>query len=113
MPVDENRSIGWGKSMIKHVSFAAMAVGSLALANLPAKAAPVDMSTITCAQMMSMKEDEVTFMLTWVAGYMAGAAEETSMDPDALGKHVTDVVKYCQANQEMSVMNAAKESVPQ
>jgi hypothetical protein len=70
---------------------------------------PVDMSTITCAQLMTMKPEESTFMLTWVNGYMAGTAEEMSMDPDALGKAVADTVTYCQENQEMSVMNAAKE----
>lgn len=99
--------------MIKYASFAAMLAGSLVLANLPAKAAPVDMSTITCAQMMQMKEDEIAFMLTWVAGYMAGTADDSSMDPDLLGKHVTDTVNYCKENQEMSVVNAAKAAVPE
>lgn len=84
-------------------------VAMLAVASMPAQAAPVDMSTITCAQLLSMKQDEISFILTWVQGYMAGAQEETSMDPDALGKSVTDTVTYCQENQEMSVMNATKE----
>ena len=91
----------------------AAAAATLAIASAPSKAAPVDMSTITCQQLMSMKQDEVSFVLIWVQGYMAGAAEETSMDPDALGKAVTDTVTYCQANAEMSVMNATKESMPQ
>ena len=84
-------------------------VAMLAVASMPAQAAPVDMSTITCAQLLSMKQDEISFILTWVQGYMAGTQEETSMDPDALGKSVTDTVTYCQENQEMSVMNATKE----
>lgn len=73
------------------------------------RAEPVDMSTITCGQLATMKTDEVSFILTWVIGYMAGADENMSMDPDALGKTVSDTVTYCTENQEMSVMNAAKE----
>jgi hypothetical protein len=79
----------------------------------PSRADPIDMSTVTCGQLLGMKQDEVSFMLTWIVGYMAGADEETSMDPDALGKHVSDTVTYCTENQEMSVMNAAKESATQ
>jgi acid stress chaperone HdeB len=88
------------------VSAAALAV----LAAAPARADAVDMSTITCGQLLAMKADEVSFMLTWVQGYMAGADEELSMDPEALGKSVTDTVTYCGENQEMSVINATKES---
>lgn len=87
----------------------AVSAATLAIASAPVRAAPVDMSTITCAQLMSMKQDEISFILTWVQGYMAGTQEETSMDPDVLGKSVTDTVAYCQANQEMSVLNATKE----
>ena len=89
-------------------AFAATALFS----SLPAKADAIDMSTITCAQLMEMKQDEISFVLIWVAGYLAGTEEETSMDPDALGAHVTATVTYCGANTEMSVLNAAKESMP-
>lgn len=89
------------------------AAGTLMIAAVPAKAEPVDMSTVTCGQMMGMKQDEVTFMLTWVIGYLAGTQEELSMDPDTLGKTAEDTVKYCGENQEMSVVNAAKEVTAQ
>ena len=49
-------------------------------------------------------------MLTWVQGYLAGTDEELSMDPDALGKSIDATVAYCGENQEMSVLNATKES---
>ena len=88
------------------VSTATLAI----LAAAPARADAVDMSTITCGQLLAMKADEVSFMLTWVQGYMAGTEEELSMDPEALGKSVTDTVTYCGENQEMSVINATKES---
>jgi hypothetical protein len=93
------------------LSVALLAATAAILSAIPAKSDPVDMSTVTCAQLLGMKQDEVTFMLVWTAGYLAGTAEELSMDPDALGQAAEKTVTYCQANQEMSVLNAAKESV--
>jgi acid stress chaperone HdeB len=90
------------------VSAAALAAAAMA----PARADPVDMSTITCGQLMAMPADGVSFMLAWVQGYLAGADEELSMDPDALGKSIDATVAYCKENQEMSVLNATKESAP-
>jgi len=94
---------------MKRLSLAAAAMVIALSATSNARSEPVDMSTITCGQLMAMQADEVSFILTWVVGYMAGTEEELSMDPDALGKTVTDTVAYCQENQEMSVLNAAKE----
>jgi acid stress chaperone HdeB len=88
------------------VSTAALAI----VANAPARADAVDMSTVTCGQLMAMPAEGVSFMLTWVQGYLAGTDEELSMDPDALGKSIDATVAYCKENEEMSVLNATKES---
>ena len=90
------------------VSSAALAI----VANAPARADAVDMSTVTCGQLMTMPAEGVSFMLTWVQGYLAGTDEELSMDPDALGKSIDATVAYCKENEEMSVLNATKESAP-
>ena len=90
------------------VSSAALAI----VANAPARADAVDMSTVTCGQLMTMPAEGVSFMLTWVQGYLAGTEEELSMDPDALGKSIDATVAYCKENEEMSVLNATKESAP-
>jgi hypothetical protein len=95
---------------MKSLSLAALAAFTTLVVAAPSHADPVDMSTVTCEQLLGMKQDEVSFMLTWIVGYMAGTDEETSMDPDALSKHVSDTVTYCTENKEMSVMNAAKET---
>ena len=88
----------------------AVAVLATAISAGSVRAAPVDMSTITCSQLMGMPADGVSFMLTWVQGYVAGTNEELSMDADALGKSIDATVAYCKENPEMSVLNATKES---
>ena len=86
----------------------AAAAATLAIASAPSRADSVDMSTITCENLMSMKQDEVSFVLIWVQGYMAGTNDDSSMDPEALSESVTDTVTYCQENKSTSVMNAVK-----
>src|SRR4051812_40956780 len=54
------------------VSGAALAIA----ANAPARADAVDMSTVTCGQLMTMPAEGVSFMLTWVQGYLAGTDDE-------------------------------------
>lgn len=93
-------------------SIAALFAAAALFSTIPAKAEPIDMSTVTCAQLMTMNQEEISFVLTWIAGYLAGIEEETSMDPDVLGAHVTATATYCGENSEMSVLNAAKESTP-
>lgn len=73
-----------------------------------ARADAIDMTTVTCGTLLTMDQEAITFMLTWVAGYIAGMNDQSSMDPDVLGKATEDTVTYCQENQEMSVVNAAK-----
>jgi len=90
-------------------TFAAIVFSAL-LAPLAARAEPIDMSTVTCGALLTMNQDEVSFTLIWVAGYLAGTEEELSMDPDLLGGHVGRTVEYCQEHQEMSVLNAAMET---
>jgi hypothetical protein len=93
---------------LRTIAFALLAAAALATGH--ARAEAVDMSTVTCAHLLSMNEQEMSFMLSWVAGYVAGTNEELSLDPDALSKTVQGTVTYCQENQEMSVLNALKES---
>ncbi len=87
---------------------AAALVAASLLSPVIARADAIDMSTVTCETLLTMDEQAITFMLTWVAGYIAGLNDETSMDPAILGKATEDTVKYCQENKEMSVVNAAK-----
>jgi hypothetical protein len=81
----------------------AAAAATLAIASTPSRADAIDMSTITCENLMSMKQDEVSFVLIWVQGYMAGTNDDASMDPEVLGKSVTDTVAYCQENKASMV----------
>jgi opacity protein-like surface antigen len=92
--------------MRKFLIAAAAAAGLMSPA--AAKADAIDMTTVTCGTLLTMDQEAITFMLTWVAGYLAGTNDQSSMDPDVLGRETEATVTYCQENQQMSVVNAAR-----
>ncbi len=73
----------------------------------------VDMSTITCEQVMSSSQDDATTTLIWLDGWLAGQADNTMLDPDDLGKQVEGILSVCQENGAMSLINAAKQYLAQ
>lgn len=83
----------------------ALAVAAIA----PAKADSVDMSTITCAAFAEIDTDSGAFILTWLDGWLAGQADNTVMDPEALGDQIDGIAKVCEEHPELSLMNAAKQ----
>jgi len=74
----------------------------------PARADMVDMSTITCAQLAAMNEEEGSFFLIWLDGWLAGQEDATTMDPDALKEQIDGIAQKCTETPELSVINAAK-----
>lgn len=86
-----------------------LSVAALSAMAAPAFSESVDMSTITCEQVMTSNQDEVTTVLIWLDGWLAGQADNTMLDPDEMGKQVEGILGVCEANASMSLMNAAKE----
>lgn len=92
---------------MKRLTVAAMLAATFFAA--PAKAEMLDMSTVTCAQLASMKEDEVAWFLIWLDGYLAGQADSTQLDIEQLGAQIDGIAGVCGDKPDLSVLNAAKE----
>src|SRR4051794_34346535 len=99
---------GFGRTAMKKLLVLAAAAATIAIASTPSRADAIDMSTITCENLMSMKQDEVSFVLIWVQGYMAGTNDDASMDPEVLTKWVNDRVPFCRAKKPPSVATAVR-----
>jgi acid stress chaperone HdeB len=93
------------------------ALGALAglavLASTPALAESIDMSTITCEQLVNGSGEDAGNLLIWVDGWLAGQADETMLDADTLGAQVEGIITICGENPTMSMMNAAKQYLNQ
>jgi acid stress chaperone HdeB len=77
----------------------------------PVLAESVDMSTITCEQLMSGSGEDAGNLLIWVDGWLAGQADETMLDSETLGAQVEGIAAICQDNPAMSIINAAKQYI--
>lgn len=86
-------------------TLAAAAFAAIAFA-MPAAAETVDMATVKCADLATMKEDEANFMFFWLLGYAGGQASDTTIDlsmMDSIGKSIGE---YCAANPDVGLVSA-------
>ena len=87
----------------------ALIAGAAIVNATPARADMVDMSTITCAQLATMNEEEGSFFLIWLDGWLAGQSDETTLDVDTLSEQIDGIAAKCEETPELSVINAAKQ----
>lgn len=92
--------------MIKRIAAAAFVAGFFCT---PAFAEKVDMSTITCAQLMASSQDDIGTMLVWMHGYLGGQNEDTMLDLKEFEQGAKDIGEYCAKNPETSLLNAVQE----
>jgi acid stress chaperone HdeB len=64
----------------------------------------IDLSTIKCADIAKMSEEEGSYLMIWLHGYYGGKAGDTTLDTDsfeAAGKAIGD---SCAENPELGLM---------
>lgn len=95
--------------MKRTMSAAALAACFLALPalGLPAQAETVDLATVKCSELASMKQDDADFMFAWLLGYAGGQTGTTTIDLGAMGTIGTEIGEYCAKNPEVGLLSAA------
>ena len=68
----------------------------------------LDVSKITCDQVLMGKPVPSKYTELWLAGYYNGLRHNTIIDPDALSKDSEKVDSYCDQHRDMTVMDAVK-----
>ena len=66
--------------------FSAIVTAALLAAATPTQAQKVDLSTITCKQFLEMKQESVSLILMWMAGYYADQDAPPVVDFDKMKK---------------------------
>ncbi|MCU0830477.1 MAG: HdeA family protein [Rhizobiaceae bacterium] len=98
---------------MKALRISAAVAALLTLSAAAARAESIDMSTITCEQLLAGTGDDAGNLLIWVDGWLAGQADETMLDAETLGAQVEGIINICSENGAMSVLNAAKQYLNQ
>lgn len=76
-----------------------------ALAAQTAFAQTTDIASITCGDLAAMPPESITMVLTWIDGYMGGAADDTSFDVERLGANIDAATEMCTADPSAKLMD--------
>jgi acid stress chaperone HdeB len=91
--------------------FSAIVIAALFAAAMPAQAQKVDLSTITCKQFLEMKQDSISLILMWMAGYYADQDAPPIVDFDKMKEDAAKLAGYCAKNPEVGLITAAEETI--
>jgi len=68
----------------------------------------VDVSKITCDQILMEKPVPAKYVVLWLSGYYNGKRNNTIIEPEAMDQNEQKVDFYCNFHREMTVMDAVK-----
>jgi acid stress chaperone HdeB len=83
----------------------------LVFVQIPAPRAQVtvDVSKITCDQLLLEKPVPAKYVVLWLSGYYNGKRNNTIIEPEAMDKNEEKVDFYCNLHRETTVMDAVKD----
>lgn len=64
-----------------------------------------DIAAITCGELAAMPLESISMVLTWIDGYMGGAAQDTSLDVERLGANIDAATQACAADPAAKLMD--------
>jgi acid stress chaperone HdeB len=70
-----------------------------------ATAETVDVSTITCADLAAMPVESISMLLTWIDGYMGGAATDATFDVERLQANIDGATAACATDPTATLMS--------
>ena len=91
--------------------FSAIITAALLAAATPAQAQKVDLSTISCKQFLEMKQDSISLILMWMAGYYSDQDAPPIVDFDKMKEDAGKLAAYCAKNPDIGLITAAEETI--
>ena len=77
----------------------------------PAQAQKVDLSTITCKQFIEMRQESISLILMWMAGYYADQDAPPIVDFEKMKTDAGNLASYCAKNPTVGLITAAEETI--
>lgn len=78
---------------------------------MPAQAQKLDLSTITCKQFIEMRQESISLILMWMAGYYADQDAPPVVDFDKMKTDAGKLAGYCAKNPTVGLITAAEETI--
>jgi acid stress chaperone HdeB len=94
--------------MKKKIAAAAIVLGMVA----PVAQAQVelDMSLITCKQLIESPEERMPFITAWMAGYFGATQNRSTIDMRYLERNTKVVTEYCKSHRSETLMKAIEKT---
>lgn len=82
-----------------------LAAAALSCLGGAASAQPVDIATLTCADLTTLDAEAIAIVFYWLDGYVGGQAEDTSFDLQRLLANMEGSKKLCDQDPSSTVMD--------
>ena len=86
-----------------------LAAAIVSFAAVPANAAKLDLSTMSCKQFLESGDDTIKLVLTWMDGWYKGDEDNAIIDTDVFVENAKKFGSYCGKNPNVSIVTAADE----
>jgi hypothetical protein len=78
------------------------------LSSASAMAETIDISTLKCSDIASMKPEEAAMILAWIDGYLGGQADDTRLDIDRFNDNADAAAKACGDEPDTGILTVLK-----
>ena len=78
------------------------------LAATPVRATVMDLSTMSCKQVVDSDKDTIAMELTWLDGWYKGDSDVAIIDTEVFVANAKKFGEYCAANPTISIVNTAE-----
>jgi len=92
---------------MKHITCLILATMLFSFATA-ARAADVDMSKMTCGDLLDMKSDDMGAILIWLHGYFGGLAKDPMIDLSGFPEFGRALGTYCAEHKKQTLFTAIK-----
>ena len=82
----------------------ALAAALLLVAAPTVQAEVIDLSTVKCADIAKMSEEEGSYLMIWLHGYYGGKAGDTTLDTESFAEAGKAIGEKCGENPELGLM---------
>ncbi|WP_374309453.1 HdeA/HdeB family chaperone [Methylocella sp.] len=70
----------------------------------------IDMSVITCAQLLEQPEAKAPFVTAWMAGYFAATQDRSTIDLRYLERNINVATDYCREHKSDTLMSVVQKT---
>ncbi len=89
--------------LVSCLKYSLFGVSFMLLTNMSTRATELDMSTFTCAQLLSGSADAIDAAV-WISGYYNGMHKNTKLDLENMKKNAEVIVAACKDDPKKMVM---------